>query len=463
MQTLAQAILAEDISSVYGMLQAGAEVNAIDEYGFTPLIESCIVDNVQIGELLLQQGANANVVDMIGNTALHWVVENNNLAFAKLLLTHGADANAYNFAGQPLLVIALLRQRVELKKLLLHYGADLDFAQDYINAKLLGHMFELVGTVDIVTPKNEFAEVDFEGFILEFSLATISESLAEFNNHFAGRQIRRYLSLTQTIIDALTHAAQLIKFQQYRTDLSKHNQTIAKLIQNEPLIIPVGYEGHAITFIKVGDILVKCDRREDSRLYDNIVFYRMRRPELLTAEFVTRTIFVKTSDEFVNQELPQLLDLVPLTELKVAAQISGNCSWANVEACIPALYFLLFSQAEDFDNNMVTYKNLALSFFRQWRDWNKERTLQFLIQSFHSADFLRKATKAEILAVILFQTCSEENPADHDRIKAILAILNTPRYEYILKNYIRSYCYEDSSERGKTFLQMLRNFGFSQN
>ena len=51
------------------------------------------------------------------------------------------------------------------------------------------------------------------------------------------------------------------------------------------LIIPVGYEGHAITFVRLGNIWVKCDRREDSRLYDNVVFYQMTRPELYDGSY----------------------------------------------------------------------------------------------------------------------------------------------------------------------------------
>lgn len=458
--SLADAIIEEKIDLIRSILQSHVDINAIDEYGFTPLIEAAIADNVEIAKLLVNYGANPNQVDMLGGTALHWATENNNLKMAKLLLENRADPNAYNLSGQPLLVMPILRQHQELKKLLLRYGADLAFAQDYINTKLLGHMFELVGTATIIDPKNDFVEVDFEGFFLEVSLGIIADSLAQFQNHFAGRQLRRYMHFFQIIIDVLFRASRLIKFQQYKVNLKKYQAEIQSLIQQEPLIIPIGYEGHAITFIKFGTILVKCDRREDSRLYDNIMIYQVGRPSLLTTEFIAHLMYDKQSDEFINESLPSLLELQPITELKVHAQISGNCSWANVEACIPALFFLLFSKNEDFSQNIDRYKSQSLNFFHQWREWNKDRALQFCIKSFKQVDTIRKACKAEILCAILFQSCGGVSPVDSERAEMILNVIGSSEYEPILRNYVQTYCYEDYSAEGQQFLRLLRNHGY---
>ena len=348
MMSLADAILSEDINQVYEALNTGQPVNQIDEYGFTPLIEAAIADNIEIARLLLQQGANVYLQDMTGGTALQWAVENNNISLCELLLEHHADPNAYNFSGQPILVMPLLRQQSTLKKLLLDSGADLAFAQDFINTKLLGHMFELVGTANIISPKNEFVEVDFEGFYIEVSLGIITDSLAQFKHHFAARQMRQYGPISQIMVDVMRRASQLIQYQQYRVNVEKHAAEINALIEQEPVIIPVAYEGHAITFVKLGNYLIKCDRREDSRLYDNIMIYQVGRSDLLTTEFIKAMIYEKQSSDYINVFLPELLNLHPITELKIAAQISGNCSWANVESCIPVLYFLLSSSQPDY-------------------------------------------------------------------------------------------------------------------
>jgi hypothetical protein len=460
MISLADVILEEQIDQVRALLRVGEPVNTIDEYGFTPLIEAAIADNNDIARMLLDHGADVNLQDATGGTALHWAAENHNITLAKALLDRRANPDVYSFVGQPALVIPLLRQHQDMKKLFLDYGAHLEFAQDFINLKLLGHLFELVGTANIISPRHQWVEVDFEGFVLEFTLAAVTESLAQFKNHFAARELRRYSPWTQIIIDVLDRAARLIKYQQYRTDLKKHRGQIRALIEAEPLIIPVSYEGHAITFVKSGDIFVKCDRREDSRLYDNVFFYRAGRPDKLSVEFISDLMYRKQSGQFINVDLHHILELEPLTELKVAAQISGNCSWANVEACVPVLFFLLLLSNEGSERDISRYKTMALHFFHQWREWNKDRALNLCLQSFQRAGPLQKACKAEILAAILFQSCREDNALDAARIEDILEIFSEKRYRYVLQNYVKSYCYEDQSEEGKRFMHILKQYGF---
>ncbi|MDR3477353.1 MAG: ankyrin repeat domain-containing protein [Gammaproteobacteria bacterium] len=458
--SLADEIINENESNVRAILQYGVDLNQIDEYGFTPLIEAAIADNIGLAKLLIQHGADVNLQDSTGGTALTWAAENNNIKLAELLLQYQANPNAYTFAGQPVLTMPLLRNQPEMKKLLQKYGADLSFAQDYINTKLLGHVYELVGTADIVDPKNTFVEIDFEGFYLEFSLGVIGNSLSQFQNHFAARKLRRFSEVTQVVINSLERASYLIKFQQYRVNLQDHMQEIDQVIHHEPLLIPVGYEGHAITFVKLGNIFAKCDRREDSRLYDNIVFYRVDQAQKFTQEFTKNLLYQKKSDDFVNDYLPQILNLQPITELKVEAQISGNCSWANVEAAIPTIFFLLLMSSDNSQSQISNYKNMALNYFQQWREWNKDRTLQFCIQSFRDGDTIRNACKAEILGAILFQRCRYSNMADRERIESILSVLMHPQYEHVLQNYVKTYCYESVSEEGKEFAQMLRAYGY---
>jgi len=460
MTTLADAIINQQINPIYEFLSMGEPVNQLDEYGFTPLIEAAIANNNEIAKLIIQYHPDVNLKDMTGGTALHWAAENNNIELAKLLIEHGADPNAYNFAGQPALVMPLLRQQQPLKDFLIAQGANLEFAQDFINTKLLGHMFELVGTASILDINFQFVEVDFEGFILEFSIALIYESVMQFKNHFSARQLRRYAAIIDIIIGTLNHAAHLLKYQQYQVDIEKHKSIIDRLLIEEPLIIPVGYEGHAITFIKLGNLFVKCDRREDSRLYDNIMIYQMRHADRCSVKLLKTLLYEQSSSEFINIELPELLGLQPITEIKIPAQISGNCSWANVEACIPTLFFLMCSQSSDFQKNIANYKSLAMNFFNQWREWNQDRALYFCIDSFKKAGPLRKACKAEILATILFQTCQNKEKNTLVRAEKILNVLIGSEYEYILQSYVSSYYYESNNPEGKNFLQLLTAHGY---
>lgn len=460
--SLADEIIAENAFNVRQYLQAGIELNTFDEYGFTYLVEACVADNIEIAQQLIQAGADVNLQDSTGNTPLHWACENNNLALCKLLLEHGANPNAYNFAAQPVLTMPLLRHQQPLKKLLLDANADVNFARDYINTKLLGHMYELIGTANLIAPDNNFVEVDFEGFFLEFSIGVIADSVKQYGRSFGARKFQQYKEIVNVIVATLERSAQLIKFLQYRTDLKQHTATINNLIHQEPLIIPVGYEGHAVTFVKLANILAHCDRREDTRQMDRVMFYNVHNMGAFTQDFIRDFIYAKKSDEFVNVGLKRLLNLQPITELHVEAQISGNCSWANVEATIPVLFFLLaLSSAANQD--MEQYKKLAMNYFRQWREWNKDKALKFCIESFNEKDSIRNLCKAEVLAAILFQRCARlQNRADQERVEAILAVLLQPEYRQVLDNYVRVYCYESLGQEGRDFLQLIRRFGYDK-
>jgi hypothetical protein len=224
----------------------------------------------------------------------------------------------------------------------------------------------------------------------------------------------------------------------------------------------VGYEGHAITFINQGDIWVKCDRREDSRLYDNIMFYRIKNKKNLTTAFLQSLMYEKQDSEFINHSVDTILGLEPITELKVDAQISGNCSWANVEATIPAIFYLSTQQLSNDPKALAYYKTLSLNYFHRWREWNKDRALDYCIQRFKEGDKIRKACQAEILVAVLFQCSDMRQANDRARIESIMSVMLNSRYEYLLKNYLRVYLYESNTDKGRQFASVLKNFGFEK-
>lgn len=458
MPTLADAIIEKNIHAVRDALRYGAEINVIDEYGFTPLIEAIIADDVEITQLILNHGAAVNLKDMLGTSPLHWAVENSNFEISKMLLDKGADPNAYNLSGQPLLTMPVLREQEKIKNILIKKGADLEFARDFINTKMLGHLFELVGIASIVSPDHQFVEVDFEGFLPEVTLAMIAESLQQFKNHFAARRLRQYAALSYRLIDTMARAAELIRYQQYNFDRSSVQHIIEQHIATDPLIIPVSYEGHAITFIRYREWLVKCDRRVESRLYDNVVIYRIGRFARFNSKYIQQLMYEQQSFYSINEKLPEYLDLQPITEIKVPAQISGNCSWANVEACIPAIFFILLWDGDG--ANHTALKTQALHYFEEWREWNKDRALQFCVQRFESNSQLRRACHAEILSAILFQCCTSNTSRDNERAERIISVLKNSECAYVLKNYARSYAFEDTGFEGQRFMRLLQQYGF---
>ena len=222
------------------------------------------------------------------------------------------------------------------------------------------------------------------------------------------------------------------------------------------MLLPVADEGHAITFIKYEDILIKCDRQNDHGVNDNIVFYKISNMQECTFAFLKAMLYRKNSQEFINDYLPKKLGLIPIDKLAIPAQISGNCSWANVEAAIPAILYLFFQEKKPKERQKN--KNLSMLIFRHWERWDQDRALHFCAEGFKHDNVIAKATKAELLGMVLLQSCDYNNPEDLIRAKKILDVLLQPRYQYILKNLIRIYIFSGKSDMGDNFAQLLDYF-----
>jgi ankyrin repeat protein len=137
------------------LLDAGADVNQVTRYGWSPLLAATQNRNYQLGKFLIERGANVNLANKGGWTPLYLATDNRNLEggdyptrkpdmddleYIKLLLASGADPNAQLIESTETRTVftnqwldedgatAFLRASqsgdVELMKLLLDRGAD---------------------------------------------------------------------------------------------------------------------------------------------------------------------------------------------------------------------------------------------------------------------------------------------------------------------------------------------------
>lgn len=457
--TLADAIIYGTEADVQNLLDQKVDIDVIDAYGLTPLIETIVVNRPELTRLLLDFGANVNFADLTGRTALHWAVDFAHIDLCKLLLKHQANANAYTRAGESVLVNPTLRQQYELRRLLMNYDGRLSFAQDFINTKLIGHRYELQGEVDIVNANNQFIEIEFEGFFLEFTLGVIRDSLARYQNNFSARHLRDYFNIIKEMIHATRVAAQLITFQQHTFNLAQHTEEISKLLQAELLLIPVCYAGHAITFVKYKQRLIKIDRGENGRLEGSVLVYDIGNLDLFTQEFVIHLLYKRQQKEFIHGEIKSYLDLSPIAVIPLDPQITGNCSWANVEGAIPAMFFLLLdAQYPNLKENLAK----ALKFYCEWQEWDKDRALEECIDSFYHANESRRLSKVAVMAAVLFQACQYSIPSDMRRAEKILKILTQPEYLPVLNGYANIYKKADNYY-AKNFKKVMDYFDIRGN
>ena len=116
----------EHIEIVKLLLEHGADVNAKNDDGYTPLYWASRKGHTEIVNLLLKYGADVNTKDDDGNTPLYYASRNGHAEIVKLLLEHGADVNVKNNYGSTPLYFASYNGHIEPVKLLLEHGADVN-------------------------------------------------------------------------------------------------------------------------------------------------------------------------------------------------------------------------------------------------------------------------------------------------------------------------------------------------
>ncbi|MBD2667221.1 ankyrin repeat domain-containing protein [Richelia sinica FACHB-800] len=106
------------------LIQAGANVNAKDTKGDTPL--HYLGASTKNAQLLLSRGAKVNVRNQNGSTPLHNVFGQKTAAVIKLLINQGAEVNARNQEQMTPLHFAANSGKADITELLIRSGADIN-------------------------------------------------------------------------------------------------------------------------------------------------------------------------------------------------------------------------------------------------------------------------------------------------------------------------------------------------
>lgn len=151
-----------DADAVLTALALGADINALCEDGFTPLMSACLCGHPDVAELLLKKGADPLTLDVKGFSVLAWVrsqglkemipmiqaarqaalpdkarnaegtdqlinaAYEGDLDTVKSLLADGADMDALGKEGATAVMVAGFSQRHEIIHYLAQQGADLE-------------------------------------------------------------------------------------------------------------------------------------------------------------------------------------------------------------------------------------------------------------------------------------------------------------------------------------------------
>ena len=457
--SLAESIIYESDDAAVQMVQLGADINEHDRFGFRPLIQAVICRKYKTLHALLEAGADIEQGDFINRTALQWAADRDEKEMCFYLLEAGANPNHYSADGQPILVNPILREQLDIVELFIKFKANYQFAQDYISAKLLGHRFELIGEADIVSPEGKFIPLSFEGFNLEFSTGLIRRSLNNFLNSIPGQKYAKFEGKLQHVLTALKHAAHLTEFGRHK-DKTPFQPAIEAILGYDLLLLPAAYGGHAITFIKYGNLWAKCDRGVGS-VASTVLVSEIGNPFAAGRELFNKILYEHKTEEFIRQDINQQLALNTLITLPTRHQLSGNCSWANVETSVPAMLYMLSynPQLHNSMRELTALQKDIYQFYKAWVDWDQDSALEEAMEDFESADPTRQLSKAIILGGILVQRCDSRYSAHVNRAKKILSILTQPNFSFILDNYCKVFNQDAAGKTGQRVKKLFKACG----
>jgi ankyrin repeat protein len=113
------------VDMIAPLIQAGADVAALNDSGYTPLILACYHGNEETAEALLAHGAPVDQADGArGNTALMGAAFKGLTAITERLLEAGAHPDTVNNEGQTALMFAALFGRSAIVDELIAHGAN---------------------------------------------------------------------------------------------------------------------------------------------------------------------------------------------------------------------------------------------------------------------------------------------------------------------------------------------------
>jgi len=220
-QALSQPTVIEDIEA---LLAGGANVNARDKNGQTPLHRAVSIDSPQVFKiikLLIGKGANVHARDKLGQTPLHYAVSSDSphaQAIVELLLKCGANVNAIDNMGQtPLhwviftqnpralaIVTLLIGRGANIHAIDIVYKTPIDYIYSLKLSGILGRIF--VGKQILFTGRIDplfIEELSTEKIEVIFERGSDGTVVSADNAGSAGAGMAQEISITQQLFDAL--------------------------------------------------------------------------------------------------------------------------------------------------------------------------------------------------------------------------------------------------------------------
>jgi ankyrin repeat protein len=135
---LVKAALKNDLESVKQLITVSLNIDASDEYTDTNALSYAVENNNrEMIQLLLSAGANPNATNRRGATPLMYLTSEANVELIRDLIVAGADLNAHNESGETPLMRAVAHSSFSVAKELIDAGADINARDESGNTLLM--------------------------------------------------------------------------------------------------------------------------------------------------------------------------------------------------------------------------------------------------------------------------------------------------------------------------------------
>ncbi len=157
---LTKAILENDIETVKLLIANNADVNVrSDVFDETPLMySSAKVERINITKFLIKNGANVNAQNNDGETPLMYAANGGNISTVMYLLDHKAEVNIKSSVGNTALMYAAQVNNPAVVRYLLENGADVNIQNEYGCNALTCAMASENGLCNIMVLDNAHAD-----------------------------------------------------------------------------------------------------------------------------------------------------------------------------------------------------------------------------------------------------------------------------------------------------------------
>ena len=108
------------------LIENGADINAKDNQGNSPIYIAVKNNEIRILRILIEKGADINAKNNLGQSPLHLAVELNNFNYTQVLILSHADINTLDANRNSPIHIAIKNGNIEIMKYLIRIRADLN-------------------------------------------------------------------------------------------------------------------------------------------------------------------------------------------------------------------------------------------------------------------------------------------------------------------------------------------------